>query len=103
LNILDFTFYIENHLTRKRTNKQTKKMNTTLLTQPISNLTVQDLKTIIEEIIERKLSEYSYDLDAGLELRPEVAQELERSMRETSKGIRGTDATEVSKRLGLSW
>ena len=51
-------------------------MNTTLLTQPISNLTVQDLKTIIEEIIERKLSEYSYDLDAGLELRPEVAQEL---------------------------
>jgi hypothetical protein len=78
-------------------------MNTTLLTQPISNLTVQDLKTLIEEIIEQKFSQFSYDPDANLEFRPEIEQYLQRSLQETSSGIRGVDTSEVSKRLGLSW
>ncbi|MBS4027836.1 MAG: hypothetical protein KGZ58_04275 [Ignavibacteriales bacterium] len=74
-------------------------MNNTLLTQPISNLTVQDLKTLIEEIIEQKLSQFSYDPDAGLELRPEIEQYLQRSLQETSSGVRGIDVSEVGKRL----
>lgn len=74
-------------------------MNSTILSQPISNLTIQDLKILLEEIIDKKFSEYTYDSDAGLELLPEIEQQLERSMRETSQGIRGTDISEVSKQF----
>lgn len=54
--------------------------------------------------LEQFLEDYYYDPDEGLELRPEVAERLERSVAEHESGkIKGIPIEEVAKKLGLKW
>ena len=52
--------------------------------------------------LEQFLEDYDYDPDEGLELRPEVAAELERSIAEYESGkVKGRSLEEVAKDLGV--
>jgi hypothetical protein len=43
------------------------------------------------------------DIDAGLELHPEVKAQLEASQKRQASGQRGIPASEVAKQFGLDW
>ncbi|RKU30636.1 hypothetical protein C6499_05835 [Candidatus Poribacteria bacterium] len=54
--------------------------------------------------LEQFLEDYYYDPDEGLELRPEVAERLERSVAEVEAGTAELiSIEEVAKELGLKW
>ena len=54
--------------------------------------------------LEQFLEDYYYDPDEGLELRPEVAERLERSVAEVEAGTAELiPLEEVAKKLGLKW
>ena len=54
--------------------------------------------------LEQFLEDYYYDPDEGLELRPEVAERLERSIAEVEAGTAELiPLEEVAKKLGLKW
>ena len=54
--------------------------------------------------LEQLLEDYYYDPDEGLELRPEVAERLERSVAEHESGkVKAIPIEEVAKKLGLKW
>ena len=54
--------------------------------------------------LEQFLEDYYYDPDEGLELRPEVAERLERSVAEHASGkVKAIPIEEVAKKLGLKW
>ena len=66
-------------------------------------LTVDELKQIIGEAVEQKLSEMLGDPDEGLELREEIKAKLQRSMEAERCGTRGIPAQEVAAQLGVEW
>ena len=54
--------------------------------------------------LEQFLEDYHYDPDEGLELRPEVAERLERSVAEHESGeVKPIPIEEVAKKLRLKW
>lgn len=65
----------------------------------ISEMSVEELKQFVAEIVEQKLKELLGDPDWGMELREEVKERLRR----TSEAERGVPASEVAKKLGLVW
>ena len=67
----------------------------------VADMTTTELQKMIESSVERKLIEMFRDPDAGLELRPEIAEGLLRQEREFAAGKRGKPLAEVAKRLGL--
>jgi len=69
----------------------------------VAELTVDELKYIIQEAMEQKLSEMFGDPDEGLELREEIKARLRRSLEAERRGVRGIPAQEVAAQLGLEW
>ena len=57
-------------------------------------------RTLIEEIVERKILQLLSDPDYGLRLRKAVRERLRRSLKSRRKGI---PAAKVAKKLGLKW
>ena len=54
--------------------------------------------------LEQFLEDYDYNPDEGLELRPEVAERLERSVEEYESGtVKTIPVEEMAKKLGLKW
>lgn len=64
----------------------------------IADLTTEEFKSIIREVMEEKFKEFLVDPDYGLELREEIEKRLSDSL--TSK--KRISLEEVKKRLGLS-
>ena len=60
----------------------------------VSNMTVEELKALIREIIAEVI-----DPDYGLELRPEFEEALKRSLKSKEK----IPVEKVAKKLGLKW
>ena len=71
--------------------------------KPLSRMTAEDLKEIVEEAVERKLYEIIQDPDKGLKLKPGVRQRLRNTLKAERTGERGISAANVAKRLGLRW
>mgnify|MGYP001373151270 CR=1 FL=1 len=71
--------------------------------KPLSRMTAEDLKAIVEEAVEKKLYEFVQDPDKGLRLRPEVRKRLRRTLAAERKGKRGLPASQVAKKLRLGW
>jgi signal recognition particle GTPase len=70
-------------------------------THQLGNLSRDDLKSIMRELLEELLWELEQELpdpDAGLELRPEIAERLRKSMQEKKQG---KSLAEVKRELGL--
>ena len=69
----------------------------------VKDLTVEELKELIEQTVEQTLLELLGDPDEGLELREEVKARLRRSLARERKGVPGIPAEEVAHKLGLGW
>lgn len=69
----------------------------------VKDLTVEELKILIQETVTETIQSLLLDPDEGKELKPEVKQQLLNSLRLTQSGERGMSASEVAKKLGLNW
>ena len=69
----------------------------------VKDLTVEELKFIIQETVTETLNTLLTDTDEGKELKPAVRAQLLDSLARTQNGERGVPAEEVAKRLGLTW
>ncbi len=69
----------------------------------ISDLTVEELRTIIQEAVRQSLQEILSDPDLGAELRPEVVNRLRRSLSKSWDEDNTATAEDVAQRLGLKW
>jgi hypothetical protein len=69
----------------------------------LSRMTVEELREVVEEAVERKLTEMLSDPDKGRTLRSTVERRLRRSVQATRRGARGVPAAEVAKKYGLKW
>jgi len=66
-------------------------------------ISTEELRTIIGEVVEEKLREMLGDPDDGLSLRPEVRERLIASLNQPRESRRTVSATEVAGDLGLDW
>ena len=62
----------------------------------VTELTVDELKHIIQEAMEQKLAEMLGDPDEGLELRPEFEQQLRRSLAYLAAGGKTLSLEEIT-------
>jgi hypothetical protein len=62
----------------------------------VAELTVDELRYIIQEVMEQKLSEMLGDPDEGLELRPEIEQRLRRSLAYVAAGDKTLSLEEMT-------
>ena len=69
----------------------------------LARMTVEEFREVVEEAVERKLTEMLSDPDKGRILRATVGQRLRRSLQTTRRGERGVPARDVAKRFGLKW
>jgi len=65
----------------------------------VAELTVDEFKTLIEEVVEKKLAEMMGDPDEGLELRPEFEQRLRRSLAYVAAGGKTLSLEELTARI----
>lgn len=66
----------------------------------VSDLTVDELKELIREVVTQTLSGVLSDPDEGLELRPEAGNQLRRSLAAMKAEKRGASLQEVAAKLG---
>ena len=71
--------------------------------QTVKDLTIEQLKAVIGEVVEEKLRELLIDSDAGLALRPEVQDRLLRDLQEPQPEGENIPAAELARRRGLEW
>lgn len=71
------------------------------MTDKIAHMTTNELRDLVNEIVEEKLRELIGDPDAGLELDPELIIRLRQQLQDVADGERGESHEEVAKRLGL--
>ena len=69
----------------------------------VNELSIDELKALIEEVVEEKLQEMLRDPDEGLSLRPEVEERLVKSLNQRKESRRTVSAQEVARDLGLNW
>ncbi|HFC97181.1 MAG TPA: hypothetical protein ENJ40_01815 [Thermosulfurimonas dismutans] len=69
----------------------------------VSDLTVDELRAIVQETVREVLLEV-LDPDRGLEVREELIEELQESAERVKRGEEPlVPAEEVARRLGLEW
>jgi len=69
----------------------------------VKELTVEQLKDLVQEAIEEKPVELIGDPDLGLELREEVKERLRSSLAARQRGEKGIPIDEVARRAELEW
>jgi len=71
--------------------------------QTVKDLSIEELKALIGEVVEEKFREILTDPDARLALRPEVRERLLRDLEHPRIEGESIPATEVARRRGLEW
>lgn len=69
----------------------------------VADLTVEEFRKLVREVVIQTLSEMLGDPDEGLELRDDLADEIRSSLACVEAGGRTVPAQEVAAKLGLSW
>jgi len=69
----------------------------------VAELTVDELKELIREVVTQTMLEFIGDPDAGLEVWEEFKAMLQQSLESVQAGGETTPAHEVAQRLGLEW
>jgi hypothetical protein len=69
----------------------------------VKDMTTEELKLLIQETVTETIQTLLVDPDAGMQIKPEVEQQLLRSLERTQAGERGIPAEEVARKLGLNW
>ena len=71
--------------------------------QTLKDLTVDEFKAVVGEVIEEKLRELLTDPDVGLTLRPEIEARLRQQLKNPRLDGENIPAAEVARRRGLEW
>lgn len=71
--------------------------------QTVKDLTIEEFKAVVGEVVEEKLRELLIDPDAGLTLRPEIEARLRQQLENPKLGGECIPAAEVARRRGLEW
>jgi hypothetical protein len=69
----------------------------------VADLTVDELRNLIKEVVTQTILEMFGDPDEGLELRDEIQERLRRSLAAAPAGGETRPAQEVAAKLGLEW
>jgi hypothetical protein len=69
----------------------------------VSNLTIDEFKILIKDVVKQTIFELLNDPDDGLELREEIKIRLQQSLAEIEAGGKTIPAQEVAAKLGLEW
>ncbi len=69
----------------------------------VADLTVDELKNLIREVVTQTILELLGDPDEGLGLRDEIKERLHRSLAATQAGGETQPAQAVAAKLGLKW
>lgn len=69
----------------------------------VADLTIDDIKELVQEVVLETLSEIIGDPDEGLELRGDFVEELKQSLANVEAGGKRVPAQKVAERLGLVW
>lgn len=70
----------------------------------VADLTVDELRGLIRQVVTETITDLLADPDAGLELREEFEVALQRSLEQRQSGRQETRAIEdVARELGLEW
>jgi vacuolar-type H+-ATPase subunit E/Vma4 len=69
----------------------------------VRDLSLEELKSLIDEVVEEKLREMLGDPDEGLSLRPDIQERLIKSLKQPKESRQTVSAPEVARRLGLDW
>ncbi len=73
------------------------------MTTKVSDLTVDEFRALIREVVLQTLAEIFSDPDADLELRQDFVVALQSSLQQLDAGQETFSAEEVAARLGLQW
>ena len=71
--------------------------------QTLKDLTIDEFKAVVGEVIEEKLRELLTDPDVGLTLRPEIEARLRQQLKNPRLDGESIPAAEVARRRGLEW
>lgn len=71
--------------------------------QRVKDLSIQELKALIGEVVEEKFGEILVHPDAGLALRAEIRKRLLRDLGEPQQESGNIPTAELARRPGLEW
>ncbi|MCY3868858.1 MAG: hypothetical protein OXG87_04825 [Gemmatimonadetes bacterium] len=69
----------------------------------VADLTIDEFRELVQEVVIQTLSEMMSDPDEGLELRDDFVEELKQSLADVEAGGKTVPAQKVAERLGLTW
>ena len=69
----------------------------------VADLTINEFRELVQEVVIQTLSEMLSDPDEGLELRDDFVEELKLSFADVEAGGKTVPAQKVAERLGLTW
>lgn len=72
-----------------------------MLSERVSDLAVDEFKSLIREVVEEIFSEMISDPDRGLELTDEIKAALRQSLKSVKEGAAVYNAEDIAVRLGL--
>ncbi len=64
----------------------------------VGELSLEELKALIDDAVDSRLAEHLGDPDVGLDVKPEFVERIRKSRRAPT-----VPAEEIAKRLGLKW
>lgn len=73
------------------------------MTTRVTDMSVDELKFLIQETVTQAFTELLNDPDKGLELREDMREALQVSLEAVKSGKETTSAEDVATRLGLNW
>jgi len=65
------------------------------VSRTVAEMTEQELRALVGEVVQEKLAELVHDPDEGLDLTPEFQARLERQMEQVRAGERGVPLADV--------
>ena len=77
--------------------------NISVGTTKVADLTIDEFRELVQEVVIQTLSEMMSDPDEGLELRDDFVEELKQSLADIEAGGKTVPAQKVAEKLGLIW
>jgi hypothetical protein len=74
-----------------------------MLGNKISDLTVDEFRSLVRDIVRETLNEMLTDPDEGLALQDGLEDALRRSIKAVNEGAETYDADDAAKKLGIEW
>lgn len=74
-----------------------------MIQSSVADLTVDEFKGLIKEVVSQTILEMLGDPDEGLEMRDEIKERLQRSLAVSQADLKRIPAENVAAKLGLEW